>query len=263
MNPSIPNAQAGFVEPLPDELLASNGNLEYDPAQHEVPVPEITETVSIETVSPEPEPIENIEVVESGRKRVSAPPPVLPLVVAQALGEAPAQMAGGVTGGGALPNVGLSGSSAFWDDEDYYVDTVMVGSLEVRLRELCEETHAFVASINERVAEVTQERISVELSALLFNGLKGATPKQLEAVKAISPEDTVVFKDLISAMRDKAICEGINSWIEHDPQRTARPCTDENKLMLAKSKRTRDECLAKIFKATTFSEREQDFLAAS
>lgn len=264
------------IEGFPATLLESDGNIEYDPAEHEVPVPEITETVSPETeISPEPEPEslpksapvslpvtqvvevpvpETTEVVESSRVSKPAPSHKLPLDVARALGMAPE----GTTTNAhpATTTADAPGGSIFWDDDDYFTATVQAGNVEIRLRELSEETLQFVASFNTRVEEATEKRVSAELAAHLFDGFKNAPPKIMEQALAVSTEDAVLIKEMLSAMRDKVLCEGIVSW---EPQ--ARPCTGENKLKLGRA--IRDKCLVQIFKISTFGENGQDFLEGS
>lgn len=227
--------------------------LEYDPAQHRVPRTETTEVLE----APEPMTVEEAEqLVESSRKMKAAPAPRLPLDVARALGVTPEGAAHSTDAGTATSPADALGGSMFWDDEAYYAATVQAGDVEIRLRELSEETLQFVASFNTRVEEATEKRVGAELAGHLFSGFKNAPPKVLEQARAVSTEDAVLIKELISAMRDKVLCEGIAAW-----EPAPRPCTDENKLKLGRA--VRDKCLQEIFRVSTFTEKEQDFLEGS
>lgn len=242
---------------LADVPSPENANLDYDAAQHQVPLPEVAQVLEAVPLPEAPvaqkaEEVE-VEVVESPRKIKAAPAPKLPFAVAQALGVAPE----GTIGDDARRSDGASPSpSMFWDDETYRAATVQAGDVEIRLRELSEETLYFVTSINARINEATEGRVSEELSAHLFSGLKSAPAQMQNAARAITVDDSVLIKTMIASMRDRALCEGIVSW-----EPAPRPCTDENKLKLGR--KIRDECLTQIFKISTFGEKEQDFLEGS
>ncbi|RYF44181.1 MAG: hypothetical protein EOO38_18260 [Cytophagaceae bacterium] len=256
----------------PEQLLGwadERGSINYDPVQHAVPVPEAAETkeaplmaAPTEPVNPHAVPIvEATETVVSNRVLPPLPPPTLPPEVAAALGIETQKSPQPHLQDTNVAPMTAQVSSIFREDEGYFVDSLHFGTFEVRVRELSEETLAYVSNYAPRVEEATQSRVKARIAALLFNGLTGASPQEKEAISAISTEDAVTIKSLITDMQNKVLCEGISSWVEHDATKTARECSDQNKLGIGR--KFRDDCLVKIFNASGFQRKDGDFLADS